>query len=71
MANVICLGCGHIDDVDNFVGSISVYSDMRCPKCGTTEVDTSEVNKEWAARGEKYGYGDDNSLNLSKEDGDE
>ena len=59
---VRCNGCGWSGPPDDCPGTTSYHSDMRCPKCGTTNLDTSEINREWASRGERYGYGDDNFL---------
>lgn len=42
----------------------SPYHDVRCPKCGTTDLDTSELCAAWAKEGRRYGYGDDNSLRM-------
>jgi predicted Zn-ribbon and HTH transcriptional regulator len=58
----ICLGCGFADHPDNFKPCISVYHDLRCPNCGTSEIDTSALNAAWKARGEFYGFGDNNTL---------
>lgn len=58
--------CGYVGEADTFDGCATPYHDMRCPKCGTTDVDTSDINKEWAGRGEEYGYGDGNSLRVRK-----
>ena len=65
--NVRCEQCSHCFHADDGVPTASIYSDMRCPKCNTTNLDTSELNKEWAAEGKSYGYGDDNSLVMPKE----
>jgi len=59
-----CRSCGFEADGGDFDAG-GMYSDLRCPKCGTTNVDTSRINAAWAARGEKYGYGDDNALDTS------
>jgi len=60
----ICNGCGFSDHPDNFKGCLTAYHDLRCPKCSTTDIDTSKVNEAWKARGEVYGYGDHNCLNI-------
>lgn len=31
-----CLACGHKSDIENWPASMSVYSDIRCPECGST-----------------------------------
>lgn len=55
-------GCGHQGPADGFKPAIGVYHDMHCPKCGTTQVDTTDIFEEWAARGEHYAYGKHNVL---------
>ena len=60
--NAKCRQCGFVADSSLFETCLSVYHDMRCSKCRTTDVDTSEINAAWKARGEVYGYGDDNCL---------
>jgi hypothetical protein len=55
-------GCEYEGSVDTFKPAMSPYHDMRCPKCGTTNVDTSALK---AALGDDYGYGDRNSLERS------
>lgn len=60
---VKCLraGCGYIGLASTFEPTMSVYHDMRCPKCKTTNLDTSaalEVKPD-------YGYGKYNTLDLS------
>jgi hypothetical protein len=64
--NVKCLrpGCGFEGPVETFPGCPGVYADLCCPQCGTTRVDTSEINLDWKSRGMVYGYGDDNSLSI-------
>lgn len=59
---ILCKGCGWKGSPDETEPSVSPYHDMSCPKCGTTNLDTSEINKAWAANGDRYGYGDRNSL---------
>jgi len=61
-------GCGYEGAVSKFKMAPSPYHDMRCPECGTTHVDTSEIK---AKLGDEYGYGKNNTLedwpkNLSK-----
>ena len=59
-----CNQCDYEAKGSAFDACFSAYHDLRCPKCGTTDVDTSEENKE--LKGE-YGYGDDNFLHLKTE----
>src|SRR3989344_8034425 len=61
LATLRCNGCGHEGPPEEFPPTMSPYHDFRCPKCGTTAINTSELNKEWAAQGKTYGYGDHNS----------
>ena len=68
MANLKCKMCGHVGLAETFPPSYSVYHDLLCPKCESSYVDTSELLKEWAERGDKYGYGDDNFLNMKKDE---
>lgn len=35
----ICRGCGFSAHPDKFDISISLYHDLRCPKCKTTDID--------------------------------
>lgn len=61
---VKCNECEWTGDADDCPPSLSIYSDLRCPKCGTTNLDTSDVNKKLA----DYGFGDDNSLRMKKDE---
>jgi len=54
--------CGFSGTEDQFEASMAVYSDFTCPKCGTTNVDTSDINAAWAELGKTYAYGNDNVL---------
>ena len=65
--NAKCLrpGCGFEGPVEEFPGCLTSYHDMCCPKCGTTRVDTSNINLDWKQRGMIYGYGDHNSLEVT------
>lgn len=63
-AHVVCNRCSHSDTPDNFDACLSSYHDMRCPKCGGTNIDTSKMAAEWKAAGREYGYGDNNTLIL-------
>jgi len=57
---VRCNHCGFTGTPESFPPALSVYHDMKCPKCGTTNLDTSKVEFDG------YGYGDDNTLNIRK-----
>lgn len=57
-----CNGCGFEAEADDFDACMSAYHDMRCPKCGTTDIDTTGIFEAWAARGKRYGFGKNNSL---------
>lgn len=48
----ICLGCGFSAHPEEFDACLSVYHDLRCPKCSTTNID-------WT-----YGKYKDNTLVL-------
>ena len=65
MAILKCLRCNHKDREYNFLPSFSPYHDVLCPKCHSSNVDTAELNKEWTDRGDKYGYGNGNVLNMN------
>lgn len=62
--------CGYEGTADEFGEAarraVTLYHDVRCPRCGTTKVDTSDIARAWAERGEVYGYGNNNSLNLKE-----
>lgn len=34
---VTCNRCGYTDIVENYHPTASVYTDIRCPKCGSTD----------------------------------
>lgn len=55
-----CNGCGFTGDGDDFDAAFSAYHDLRCPKCGTTNIDTSDAPKG-------YGFGNHNTLDTSNE----
>lgn len=59
-----CKRCGWNGAPHDADVSHSPYHDMKCPVCGTTQIDTSEINKAWAAEGKIYGYGDNNVLQM-------
>jgi predicted RNA-binding Zn-ribbon protein involved in translation (DUF1610 family) len=56
---VICKACKYQDIPDNFDTCYTVYHDLRCPKCGEVQIDTSQINNN------NYSYGDDNRLRMS------
>ena len=54
--NPICEECGFTASPDEFDASISAYHDLKCPKCGTTNID-------WDYGGYKH-----NNLDMSRYD---
>jgi|TARA_Y100000310_G_C20698531_1_gene827497 hypothetical protein len=56
-----CCGFEH-EDPYKFPPTISVYHDFRCPECGTTNIDTSDIYEKEPL----YGYGEHNTINLGK-----
>lgn len=60
---VKCENCHWEGDASECKDACTVYHDLRCPECGTTELDTSDVNRKM----EGYCYGDDNFLRMKKE----
>jgi len=54
--------CNFEGPASMFEMAVNVHHDFCCPKCGTTNIDTSELNIAWEARGEAYGYGDRNTM---------
>lgn len=54
--NPICEQCGFTAGPDEFYPSVSAYHDLKCPKCGTTNID-------WNCGGYKH-----NNLDVSKLD---
>ena len=61
-AQIKCCSCGYFGDLEKFDLSLSIHHHFHCPECGTSDLDTSELNEEWKQRGEEYGYGDNNTL---------
>jgi hypothetical protein len=61
-----CNQCGFGGHPDLFDASMTYHHDLRCPneKCGSTDIDTSDLNLAWAERGEKYGFGNHNSMTV-------
>ncbi len=53
-----CEQCHFSGEPSEFEMCLSPYHDLRCPKCETTAVDTSDINSD------QYGYGDDNFLSM-------
>lgn len=41
---VVCQACGYSGALDTYKASLSVYSDCRCPKCGSTN---NQHNREY------------------------
>ena len=39
---VLCKSCGYRDSVDAYYPTVSIYSDVRCPKCGSTDNEHNE-----------------------------
>ena len=66
MTEVHCKSCGWTGPADDCRAAMSAYHDLACPQCGSSNIDTSNLNKEWAERGEKYGFGDNNSLIMKR-----
>lgn len=63
----VCNQCGFTAPPEEFDASMSAYHDLKCPKCGTTAVDTSNVKKDWEKRHDCYGFGNNNTLVMKKE----
>ena len=59
---VKCNGCGFKENDNCFKESSSPYHDLMCPKCGTTDLDTSELYFEWGKFNRLYGFGKDNTI---------
>lgn len=44
---VICISCGYSGAIETFDAAMSIYNDIRCPKCGSTNCDrNSKYQKE-------------------------
>jgi hypothetical protein len=52
-----CRLCGFVGHVYAFTPAPNPRHDVRCSECGTTQVDTSRVNRFLEGR---YGFGDNN-----------
>lgn len=63
---VSCKQCGWEGDAADAEPNLSPYHDLRCPHCGTTNLDTTGLQQSWAAAGKEYGYGTDNFLQAVK-----
>ena len=59
--------CGFEGQPSTFKGSPSLYHDFVCPKCGTTDIDTTDVYEAWLDWGKTYSYGKGNTLDTSEE----
>ncbi len=64
MAIIKCNQCHWAGPTEECKPCSNVYHDMYCPECGTSNLDTSDFNREWKEGGRAYGYGDDNVLIL-------
>lgn len=45
--DAICIACSYVGDIETFPPAMSVYQDIRCPKCGSTN---NEHNSEYQMR---------------------
>lgn len=61
-----CTKCGYSAHPDRFNTSFTPYHDLKCPKCGTTEIDTTLIKKAWSRDGLVYHYGENNTLVLDR-----
>jgi Zn-finger nucleic acid-binding protein len=62
MTKLICRGCGFKNTEDEFDVSTNVNYEFICPKCGSINIDTSEINKECEECGQIYEYGKNNTI---------
>jgi len=62
-----CLDCKFSGQTSKFPPCPDTHYDRYCPECGSTNLDTSELNADWKKNGEVYSYGDNNSLNTYRE----
>lgn len=58
---VNCKMCGSSFTPDDAKPCASAYHDLRCPSCGSTNLDTSEILELWA----DYSYGKNNCLVMT------
>lgn len=63
-----CIMCDFEGTPGEFPPAMSPYHDIRCPKCGTTAIDTTALSESWKEDGRKYGYGDGNVLDTGNSD---
>lgn len=59
-----CNVCSYKAPPRFFEPVMSLYHDLRCPGCGGTDVDTSQL----AESDSEYGYGESNSLIIGEEE---
>lgn len=57
-----CKECGYTSTSNNFHTCQSPYHDLRCPKCQTTHINTTDLFK----LKNKYGYGNNNTLKMEE-----
>lgn len=62
MSEVKCNQCSWEGDAADCDACLSAHHDVRCPQCGTTNVDTSKLVQQYKEAGSEYSYGDDNTL---------
>lgn len=60
-----CNQCPFQGEPQEFKPCFSPYHDFYCPECGTSDVDTKDINEAWAKDGNEYGYGDNNFLIMN------
>lgn len=61
MTKVKCNACGFEAHPDKFKKyNMGMYHDLRCPKCNSTDINTSEIKKSAS----DYSYGDNNCLSI-------
>jgi hypothetical protein len=53
-----CKRCDYKNTPDLFDASDSPYHDLKCPMCGTTDIDTSLISNEFR----DYGFGTNNLM---------
>jgi len=54
-----CNQCRFKGEPGDFEPSMSPYHDFKCPKCGTSSIDTTDCNSDG-----RYGYGNNNVLKM-------
>jgi len=45
-SQVTCISCGYTGSKDTYIVSLSLYSDIRCPKCGSTDNEHNDDYRE-------------------------